>query len=170
MKSAMRKSLISSLLFCASMAAPNAYAAGPQVGAGVGIPYGGAGIKLSYDLDLSERLTLSPTIGVGTVLSGTGSDLGFQLYFDSPDSSYRNGIGIWYGTNAVMFNLFDDRTGKGVTAGFTPKFQFGARKNHTVDAYLLYIVSSSIDCPNGYSCRTYDGGRAKAGVGYAYRF
>jgi hypothetical protein len=170
MKSALKKWLASSFLVCASVGAPLAYAAGPQIGAGIGIPYGGLGVKLSYDVDLNETVTVSPTVGVGTVITGTGLDVGVQFYFGSRESAFRNGIGVWYGTNAVVFNFFQDWSGKGVTLGLTPKFQFGAKKNHTVDAYLLYIASSTMDCPNGHVCNPFDGGRAKVGVGYAYGF
>jgi hypothetical protein len=148
-----------------------AMAGGFQLGTGVGIPYGGLGVKLGYDIDLGESLTITPTAGAGTLGSVAGSNVGLQIFVGDSNRTFRPGFGVWNGTNTYVLNTYgEDWTGSGVTVGLTPRLQFGQAKQHIVDLNLLYISTSSMNCPRGYYCQTLDNNRVKLGVGYSYRF
>ena len=171
MKSALRR--VSQAAFCcvllAGVQAP--MAGGFQLGTGLGIPYGGIGAKMAYDFDIGDAFTVTPTAGVGTLGKVSGSDVGLQIFVGDPNSTFRPGVGVWNGTNAFVLNSSgEDWTGSGVTVGFTPRLQFGQAKQHIVDLNLLYISSTTLNCPRGYVCQPLGDNKVKLGIGYAFRF
>ena len=155
---------------------PGAMAGGFNLGAGLGIPYGGvAGVRAGYEIDMGDSLALAPSAAVGHAVAGSGWDVGLQGLFGDKKGVFRLGAGVFYGTNSVIQSWWaDDRTGRGVTVGVSPRFQFGANRQHVLDVHLLYIVNTKYDkpaCPRTGIC-TYseEGSKGKIGIGYAYRF
>jgi len=62
--------------------AKQARANGFNVGGGFGIPYGILGMKGAYDIDLSDDITIAPTLGLGLALdAGLGWNIGAQSFF-----------------------------------------------------------------------------------------
>jgi hypothetical protein len=155
-----------------------ALANGPSVGGGIGIPYGIIGTKGAYEFDLSDNITIAPTLGLGLAFdAGLGWNIGVQSFFLKKDAVFRLGAGIWYGTNTYVDGFDDTDTGTGFSIGFTPRLQFGSARNHIVDFLVGYAVSQNYDDPcddynssRYYSCKTSESSRFLLGAGYAYRF
>lgn len=154
-----------------------ALANGPSIGGGFGIPYGIIGTKGAYEIDISDYVTIAPTLGLGLALdAGIGWNIGVQSFFLKKDSIFRLGVGMWYGTNTYVDNFDDPETGTGLSIGFTPRLQFGAARSHVVDFLLGYAVSQNYDDPcddynsSYYYCDSDESSAFLFGVGYAYRF
>lgn len=137
-----------------------------SVGIGMGIPYGGGVIGGNFNISINDYIEF--TVGAGLATYALGYDAGLRVYLISPENQFRFRASVFYGTNAVVIDLFnlDSTIYNGITAGLGGKYSFGESRRHAVAFDLMYIINSPEFEAAGYSL---DNQRIKISGGYVFQ-
>jgi hypothetical protein len=138
-----------------------------NVGAGLGIPYGGGvGATAEVELPMGSGASLAPSVAAGhTILADFGWDVGIKALFLDENAAFRVGIAAYYGTNLLIEDPWGGwHSDEGVSAGITGRIQLGAKRLHCIDVYVIYPFTTFDE---GYYEE--QGTKIKVAVGYVLR-
>lgn len=152
-----------------------------SIGLGAGMPYGGIGINLDYNLD---RITLSAGIGSIVVYDDSpGYAFGIRYNLREMNNTWIPRLSIFYGTNSVLkieyYDWYSHYTNyelyTGLNIGFGQQWKWGKTKKHGMDLDLMYIVTSDVfeDCDDLEDVGFYverRPSRIVMSIGYRYNF
>ncbi len=141
----------------------------PQLGVGLGIPYGGVGMNIELNPMLpggaqAAANYYSVNFGVGYSYAGPGYTFGLKVYPAGRENALQPRLSVYYGVVGYVeysgwYSYSDTFTGVAAGAGTAVRLN----PDFSIDADLMYIVHT-------FSTEMGDASRVKISAGIRYHF